>query len=1095
MLPTFGDEWKRKINLGGASSSATSPAAILSRVQAERQARAALKQRTASAVRIQAWWRGHVSVRETRQRMRAAFAADVTGLNGLRCLVLIGRDEEVLGRWAGAVLGLGPEGLLGPAIGPHGASWLVLVRQACLLLLRSVADSPQSPNALSYLQVLTILLSSELAAKVLGLQGPSICATLTEYVLNHHFYELLGQAIERIPIASKTSPSLPPLLTLVTLPLSTYPATSSPAQHAHILAAILTSILTLPLLPNRLPLAELARFVHQLPLAQLDRLEGLIPLILDSAAVAAEGKVHLAATLYAFVSPNYKALPPAAFGTYLALSAGLLNSFPETLFTPKEGGAKTTKKKRARARAGTRRGGGYASDSSDEPRGSTTRVSVVSSFTSPAQEPPQQPISIDDKTRNRLHKMTAAPHLTALISSTQTRASLFPRLIEYLFALTGAFADEEERVLSVVLAVGGGGTGGGAGAGGGGMVRGLYRDLVRSSPLGRDREDGGGAGSLFDPANAQYWPPILFLADLYSQALLTMGDDEFFGTRGGAGAGGAQVQVQRNPLTLDELIAFSRQLLNIAFGLYWRGDEVASSSFASSSGPGSSAMRIPWETVREKITRCLLGIHARDSRQPFVPPGHWLVTSQLGLDRDMGSFVEAAVLEEQQLSESSSSSQLIPSFPSSHRLPRSSSLALSNKRRGATAAALSPRLGILNNIPFAIPFEVRVSIFRHFVMNDVVQREGAGVGGGRHGRFGYHTRPRVQVRRGMVAQDGFDRLAEVDLKAPVEIAFIDQFGQEEAGIDGGGVFKEFFTSLCQEVFDTDRGLWLANKKNELYPNPHAYATEAHSLNWYRFIGRILGKAMYEGILVDVAFAGFFLAKWLGRQSFLDDLASLDPDLYNGLIFLKHYTNDPEDLSLNFTVAIDEFGVTKTVDLIPNGSNVAVTKENRLMYIYLVSHYRLSKQIKLQSDAFFEGLSEMIDQKWLRMFNQQEVQILIGGVNSPIDLVDLRRHTNYGGLYDDDHPTIVAFWNVVNSFDQEQRRALLRFVTSCSRPPLLGFKELNPNFCIRDAGTDQHRLPTSSTCVNLLKLPLYGSERTLREKILQAINSGAGFDLS
>lgn len=35
---------------------------------------------------------------------------------------------------------------------------------------------------------------------------------------------------------------------------------------------------------------------------------------------------------------------------------------------------------------------------------------------------------------------------------------------------------------------------------------------------------------------------------------------------------------------------------------------------------------------------------------------------------------------------------------------------------------------------------------------------------------------------------------------------------------------------------------------------------AHSLSWYRFIGRILGKALYEGILVDVAFAGFFLAK-------------------------------------------------------------------------------------------------------------------------------------------------------------------------------------------------------------------------------------------
>src|SRR6266853_7024173 len=98
------------------------------------------------------------------------------------------------------------------------------------------------------------------------------------------------------------------------------------------------------------------------------------------------------------------------------------------------------------------------------------------------------------------------------------------------------------------------------------------------------------------------------------------------------------------------------------------------------------------------------------------------------------------------------------------------------------------------------------------------------------------------------------------------------------GIDGGGVFKEFFTDLSKEVFDSNRGLWLANKKNELYPNSGTYATErkrfsnaasyaelnscpeAHSLNWYRFIGRILGKALYEGILVDVAFAGFFLAK-------------------------------------------------------------------------------------------------------------------------------------------------------------------------------------------------------------------------------------------
>ena len=102
----------------------------------------------------------------------------------------------------------------------------------------------------------------------------------------------------------------------------------------------------------------------------------------------------------------------------------------------------------------------------------------------------------------------------------------------------------------------------------------------------------------------------------------------------------------------------------------------------------------------------------------------------------------------------------------------------------------------------------------------------------------------------------------------------------------------------------------------------------------------------------------------------------------------------------------------------------------------MSHYRLTKQIRLQSDAFFDGLSELIDPKWIRMFNQQELQILIGGVNAPVDLEDLKKNTVYGGLYGDENPVIRKFWNVVEGFSQEQRRALLRFITSCSRPPLL-----------------------------------------------------------
>lgn len=44
-----------------------------------------------------------------------------------------------------------------------------------------------------------------------------------------------------------------------------------------------------------------------------------------------------------------------------------------------------------------------------------------------------------------------------------------------------------------------------------------------------------------------------------------------------------------------------------------------------------------------------------------------------------------------------------------------------------------------------------------------------------------------------------------------------------------------------------------------------------------------------------------------------------------------------------------------------------------------------------------------------------------------------------GGYAADHPVIKIFWRVVESFTDDEKRKLLKFVTSCSRPPLLGFK--------------------------------------------------------
>lgn len=206
--------------------------------------------------------------------------------------------------------------------------------------------------------------------------------------------------------------------------------------------------------------------------------------------------------------------------------------------------------------------------------------------------------------------------------------------------------------------------------------------------------------------------------------------------------------------------------------------------------------------------------------------------------------------------------------------------------------------------------------------------------------------------------------------------------------------------------------------------------------------------------------------------------------------------------------------TKVVVLKPGGVDISVTRTNCIEYIHLVAHYKLNVQLQQQFAAFREGLSSVVPLAWLRLFSQGELQVLISGAEVPIDVQDLRQNTTYSGNvsegavdtnslmrlsyhtgeYTADHECIQMFWSVIERFSEQERCLLLKFVTSCSRPPLLGFKELYPPFCVMSGGREQ-RLPSASTCMNLLKLPMFPDVETMRSKLLYAISSGAGFELS
>ena len=138
--------------------------------------------------------------------------------------------------------------------------------------------------------------------------------------------------------------------------------------------------------------------------------------------------------------------------------------------------------------------------------------------------------------------------------------------------------------------------------------------------------------------------------------------------------------------------------------------------------------------------------------------------------------------------------------------------------------------------------------------------------------------------------------------------------------------------------------------------------------------------------------------------------------------------------------------------------------------------------------------------WLRMFGAEELQILLTGDRRAVDIENLRAHTRYSGGYHPSQPIIGWFWDALESYTPEEQARFLMFVTSCSRQPLLGFGHLNPPLCIQkvplaEAGSEGERLPSSATCMNLLKLPAYTSPQVLREKLLYAIMSAQGFELS
>ncbi|CAD8052446.1 unnamed protein product [Paramecium sonneborni] len=350
----------------------------------------------------------------------------------------------------------------------------------------------------------------------------------------------------------------------------------------------------------------------------------------------------------------------------------------------------------------------------------------------------------------------------------------------------------------------------------------------------------------------------------------------------------------------------------------------------------------------------------------------------------------------------------------------------------------------------------------------------------------------VIIRRGQEFQDAYQQLEKKQIKNIFKVQFVNQMGIPEDGVDAGGVTKEFITRVVNQALDPNFGLFIETAEKTMIPNPAFIQNEKQK---YDFIGKIIGKAIYEGVLIEKVLNQVFLNQVLGITNTINDFRFYDSDQYHRLCNLKN--QDVSDFGLTFSITQEFYGQIVEFDLIPNGRQINVTNENKLQYINLYCHFKLNKQIKEQSQIFRAGLEKVIDPEKFKLFTNQELQLLISG-QPVIDIQDLISNTQYQG-YKPYDKTIQDFWSVLNDFEYEQQSQFLFFFSSCSRAPTQGFKSLDPPFMIQKVPilhpNEKQKLPTSSTCFNILKLPDYQDKQILKEKLLKAISSNTGFELT
>ncbi|XP_074535234.1 E3 ubiquitin-protein ligase TRIP12 isoform X3 [Halichoeres trimaculatus] len=402
--------------------------------------------------------------------------------------------------------------------------------------------------------------------------------------------------------------------------------------------------------------------------------------------------------------------------------------------------------------------------------------------------------------------------------------------------------------------------------------------------------------------------------------------------------------------------------------------------------------------------------------------------------------------------------------------------------------------------------------------------------------------PRLDRKKRTINRDELLKQAESvmqDLgssRAMLEIQYENEVGT------GLGPTLEFYALVSQELQRADLGLWrgeevtLANPKGSQEGTKYMFSTRglfavpfgrttkpAHIAKIkmkFRFLGKLMAKAIMDFRLLDLPL-GLPFYKWMLRHEMSissHDLVNIDPGVAKSIQHLEDILRQKKRLeqdrsqtretlqqaleSLNMNgCSVEDLGLDFTLPGFPNielkkgGKDVPVTIYNLEEYLRLVVYWTLNEGVSRQFESFREGFESVFPLHHLQYFYPEELdQLLCGSKSETWDVKTLMECCRPDHGYTHDSRAVRFLFEVLSSFDAEQQRLFLQFVTGSPRLPVGGFRSLNPPLTIvrktfESTENPDDFLPSVMTCVNYLKLPDYSSIETMREKLLIAAREG------